>query len=124
MYVVHFVRPRCEFSMCVHTVLTHYKCVHVRYHYCVHIKNSLMIMTNVASVYTGLVGPLFLAFCSLHLGTTFYTPVFFISYPVNCLEVSRSGLYMATGEKGQLGVRAKVILWDTTSWTQVYIYFT
>ena len=96
--------------MCFHTVLPQYKCIHVRYHYCVHIKNSLMIMTN---------GPLFLAFCSLHFGTSFYSLVFSVSYPVNCLEVSRSGLYMATGEKGQLGVRAKIILWDTTSWTQV-----
>ena len=83
-----------------------------------------MTMTNVASLYTRLVGPLFLVFCSLYFRKSFNMSVFCISYPVNCLEVSRSGLYIATGEKGQLGVRAKTILWDTTSWTQVYIYFT
>ena len=41
------------------------------------------------------------------------------SYPVSCMARSVSGLYLATGETGRLGVRAKTIVWDTASWTQV-----
>ena len=42
-----------------------------------------------------------------------------IRYNVNCLAGSSSGAYLATGEKGQLGVRARTILWNTQTWTQV-----
>ena len=39
------------------------------------------------------------------------------SYPVSCLSLSSSGRYLASGERASLGVRARLVCWDTTTWT-------
>ena len=41
------------------------------------------------------------------------------SYPVVSVSLSPSGQYLASGEAASLGVRARVVCWDTRTWSMV-----
>ena len=41
------------------------------------------------------------------------------SYPISCLSLSSSGQFLATGETASLGVRARVVCWDTRTWASL-----
>ena len=40
-------------------------------------------------------------------------------HTITCITLSDSGKYLATGETASLGVRAMVVCWDTSTWSQV-----